>query len=643
MTNEEEDDLQIDATGAINWLLNEENKMSVMVKAAPSAENVQQTVVNDFNINVATANGSGSQTSNLVLIRSLFRMGIPVTGKNFFPSNIQGLPTWYQIRLSREGYLSRRDGVEITVAMNPATVAEDMETALPGGVVLYDDSLPIANHRKDVTFIGMPVKDFVKAVDVPHSLKAYVANFVYVGFLANLLGIEMGEIHEAIRWHFGGKEKPVALNFDIAQAAYDWASENVENSQPYRVERMSGFNEGKILIDGNTSAALGALFNGVNLISWYPITPSSSLAEAAIKYGSQLRTDPDTGQATYAVVQAEDELAAIGMVLGAGWAGARSMTSTAGPGISLMAEFAGLAYFAEVPAVIWDIQRMGPSTGLPTRTCQSDIQSAYYLSHGDSRHVVLFPSSPKECFEMAGTAFDLAERLQTLVFVLSDLDLGMNLWISDEFEYPEKPFDRGKILSADDLTELKGQWGRFVDVDVDGIGYRTIPGNDHPAAGYFTRGTGHNAHAYYSERPDDWEENLMRLERKFNTARTLVPEPEIYADDEARIGIISLGSNHPAVMEARDRLQANNIASSYLRLRALPIGESVRNFIEKYETTYVIENNFDGQLRTILQVEMPESATKLIQISKCDGLPLSARFITEKIEAHMEQMPLVDT
>jgi len=610
--------------------------MSTLVQDAPVNADAKSQIVNDFNINVATANGSGSQTSNLVLIRALFEMGIPVTGKNFFPSNIQGLPTWYQMRLSKEGYFARRDGIEITVCMNPATVAEDMETTIPGGIVLYDDSLPIANHRKDITFFPMPVKALVKEADLPHSLKSYVANFVYVGVLAALLDIEMDEIKKALDWQFDGKEKPIAMNYNMATAGYDWAIANIENGQPYRVERMSGFNEGKILIDGNTAAGIGALAHGVQLMAWYPITPSSSVADAINTYAPQLRTDPDTGKATYAVIQAEDELAAIGMVIGAGWAGARAMTSTAGPGISLMAEFAGLSQFAEIPAVIWDIQRMGPSTGLPTRTCQSDIQSAYNLSHGDSRHPVLFPSSPEECFEMAGDAFDLAERLQTLVFVLSDLDLGMNLWTADPFDFPEKPMDRGKVLSEEDLNELKGQWGRFVDKDGDGIGYRTIPGNKHRSAAYFTRGTGHNEYAVYSERPDDWENNLDRLRRKFDTARKIAPQPEIFDNDKAEIGIISLGSIHPAVVEARDRMSAAGVETSYLRLRSLPISQSVIDFINKYGVLYIVENNYDGQLRGILQNEVPARAANMIQMSKCDGMPVSARWITEAITTHVE-------
>ncbi|HRW06401.1 MAG TPA: 2-oxoacid:acceptor oxidoreductase subunit alpha [Caldilineaceae bacterium] len=605
--------------------------MSLLVQEQSEA-GMQQRIVNDFNINVATANGSGSQTSNSLLIRSLFKMGIPVTGKNLFPSNIQGLPTWYNIRLSNEGYLARREAVEVMICMNGATVAEDMASVAQNGIVLYDDSLPIAAKRADVTYYPMPVKDLVKAADLPFALRDYVANMIYVGVAAHLLEIEMDEIKAALEWNFKGKPKPIALNWDMVQRAYNWAVDNLSNEQPYRVERMSGFNEGKVLVDGNTAAALGALFHGVTFVSWYPITPSSSLAEAINSYGPDLRTDADSGKATYAVIQAEDELAAIGMVLGAGWAGARAMTATSGPGISLMSEFGGMAYFAEIPSVIWDIQRMGPSTGLPTRTGQGDILAAYYLGHGDTHHVVLFPSTPAECFEMAGTAFDLAERLQTLVFVLSDLDLGMNLWISDEFTYPDAPADRGKVLTAEDLKMRGGKWGRYLDEDGDGIPYRTIPGTDHPMAAYFTRGTGHNEYAFYSERSEDWEKNLYRLRRKFDTARTLVPKPVVDEVEEASVAIISVGSNDTAIAEARDRLRVAGVETSYMRLRALPISQSVIDFIGSYDKVYVVENNFDGQLHKILVTETPELATRLISVAKCDGMPLSARFITEAIQ-----------
>lgn len=609
--------------------------MSVFVAEAHSEAEHQLRRVNDFNINVATINGSGSQTSNSVLLRSLFKMGIPITGKNLFPSNIQGLPTWYNVRLSKDGYLARRDGIEIVVCMNPATVAEDMQEVAEGGIVLYDDALPIAARRKDVTYIPMPIKELIKEADLPFNLKDYVANMIYVGYLTYLLDIEMDEIKAALEWNFGGKRKPIELNFGMVERGYNHAKNNVINNQPYRVERMTGFNEGKILVDGNTAAGLGALYHGVQFVSWYPITPSSSLADTINQYAPTLRTDPESGKATYAIIQAEDELAAIGMVIGASWAGARAMTATSGPGISLMAEFVGLAYFAEIPAVIWDIQRMGPSTGLPTRTSQGDILSTYYLSHGDTRHILLFPATPKECFEFAGIAFDLAERFQTPVFVLSDLDLGMNYWISDPFEYPEKPLDRGKVLTAEDLEKLGGSWGRYKDVDGDAIPYRTIPGNKHKMAAYFTRGTGHNEYAGYSERPDDWENNLTRLYRKFETAREYVPTPIIDKVEGAKVGIISLGSNDPAIEEARDRLSGAGVETSYLRLRALPLAASVKEFITQHDHIFVVENNFDGQLYKILVSAAPTSAPKMVSAARCNGLPLSARWITDTIMSHL--------
>ena len=607
--------------------------MAVAVQEAPARPAEAQENVNDFAISVATTNGSGSQTSNGVLVRAFFKMGIPVTAKNLFPSNIQGLPTWYIIRLSKEGHIGRRETIEVQVCMNGRTVAEDMAQVAPGGIVLYDDSLPIAARRKDVTYYPMPVNDLIKAADLPHNLKDYVANMVYVGVLTHLLGIDINEIESALLWNFDGKRKPAQLNMDMVNRSLAWAQENLPKTDGFRVAPMTGFNEGKIMADGNTAAALGAIFGGMSVTSWYPITPASSLAENIAKYAPKLRTDPDTGRATYAVIQAEDELAAIGMVVGAGWAGARAMTSTSGPGMSLMAEFAGLAYFAEIPAVVWNVQRMGPSTGLPTRTAQPDILSAYYLSHGDTRHVVLFPATPAECFEFAGTAFDLAERLQTLVLVLSDLDLGMNVHISEPFAYPEKPMDRGKVLDADQVKALGGSWGRYKDVDGDGIGYRTLPGTRNPNAAYFTRGTGHNEYAAYSERSEDWEANLERLRRKFDTARILVPQPIVDLNEDASVGIISLGSNDGAVQEARSRLAANGVATSYLRLRALPIGPSVRDFIHSHDKIVVVEANFDGQLHNILISEEPAQAGKMISLAKCDGLSLSARFITEGVAA----------
>jgi 2-oxoglutarate ferredoxin oxidoreductase subunit alpha len=438
-----------------------------------------------------------------------------------------------------------------------------------------------------------------------------------------------------VDWNFDGKRKPIDLNMEMVRRSYDWAKANLIKSDPYRVERMSGFNEDKILVDGNTAAALGSIWGGVTVVGWYPITPASSVVDALNKYLPKLRTDPETGKATFAVVQAEDELAAIGMVVGAGWAGARAMTSTSGPGLDLMAEIAGLAYFAEVPAVIWDIQRVGPSTGLPTRTSQADILSAYCLSHGDTRYPLLFPADPTECFEFGNTAFDLAERLQTLVMVLSDLDIGMNVWISDRFEYSDKPLDRGKVLDAEQLSALAGSWGRYKDVDGDGIGYRTLPGTAHPGAAYFTRGTGHTESATYSERPEDWEANLDRLARKLDTARDLVPGPIVDGTPDARIGIISVGSNHPAIVEARDMLNAAGIESAYMRLRALPINDTVREFMHAFEKVFVVENNHDGQLHQILLSEEPLCGGDLVSVARNNGLPLAAAWIAEQIQAKM--------
>ncbi len=602
---------------------------------APGLAAHRAEIINNFSLNIATINGSGSQTSNGVLLRAFFKMGIPVTGKNLFPSNIQGQPTWYIIRLSKDGYLAHRDPYEIAVCLNGRTIAEDMAKVAQGGIVLYDDSLPIAARRPDVTYYPMPVGKLVKESNLPFELRDYIANMVYVGVLTHILDIEMAEIEAAVSWSFDGKPKPIALNMDMVNRAYAWAQANLVKTDPHRVERMTGFNENKIMIDGNTAAALGTIFGGVSVVAWYPITPASSVVDALNKYLPKLRTDPETGKANFAVVQAEDELAALGMLIGAGWAGARAMTATSGPGLDLMGEFAGLAYFAEVPAVLWDIQRIGPSTGLPTRTSQGDISAAYYLSHGDTRHVLLFPCDPKEAFEFGNTALDLAERLQTVVMVLSDLDLGMNIWISDRFEYPEKPLDRGKVLTVEQIKELGGAWGRYKDVDGDGIGWRTLPGAPHPAAAYFTRGTGHTEYATYSERPEDWENNMRRLARKFETARKLAPAPEVFEVKDAEIGIVSLGSNHPAVLEARDLLAAAGVPSSYMRLRALPINDTVREFMHSYDRVFVVENNDEGQLHQILLSEEPLCSGGLVSVSRCNGMPLTAKWIAETITSKM--------
>ena len=588
-------------------------------------------IVNDFSITVATVNGSGSQTANNTLIRAIHKMGVPVSGKNLFPSNIQGLPTWFTIRVSKDGYIARREHAEIIVAMNKATIAEDIQKLEPGSICLYpiDEPLPVKRH--DVTFYPVPVNELTRKSGADAKLRPYVANMVYVGVLSCLLDIDMAEIEAALNFHFSGKKKAVDLNLNVVKAACEWSQANLTKTDPFRVERMVK-TEGTFLIDGNTASALGAIFGGVQFVAWYPITPATSLADALNDYLPIYRTDAD-GKHTYAVIQAEDELAAIGMVVGAGWAGARAMTSTSGPGISLMAEFTGFAFFAEVPAVIWDVQRMGPSTGLPTRVSQGDVMKTYFLGHGDCRHIVLLPADVQECFEFGTTSFDLAERLQTPVFVLSDLDLGMNLWPTEPFKYPEKPLDRGKVLTAEELNKIK-HWQRYADVDGDGIGWRTLPGTNHPFAAYFTRGTGHNDAAVYSERPEDWSKNLERLYHKHDTARTLVPAPIIDAHADAEIGLISYGTNDPAVKEARDRLAKNGVKTSYLRLRALPLESTLIEFIKKHPRVYVVENNFEGQMHELIQLHVPEYATRLVSLAKCDGLPLSARWITEAI---MEQ------
>ncbi len=589
-------------------------------------------IVNDFTIVVATVNGSGSQTANNTIIRSLFKMGIPVNGKNIFPSNISGLPTWFSIRVSKDGYIARREATEILVAFNLQTADADLAALREGSVCLYPNDLKLVDkdNRPDITFYPLPVKQMVKESGVDIKLKDYIANMVYVGALMELLGMEEETVRAALTLHFSGKTKPVELNMGVVTKSAQYVRDNLPKQDPFRVERMDK-TAGKIMIDGNSAGGLGAIWGGVGLVAWYPITPSTSLVDAINDYLPDLRVDPETGKHNYAVIQAEDELAAIGMVLGAGWGGVRAMTATSGPGISLMTEFTGMGYFAEIPGVIWDIMRMGPSTGLPTRVSQGDVLKTYYLGHGDTKNICLLPGSMTECFEFGWRAFDLAERLQTPVFVLSDLDLGMNLWMTDPFEYPTEPMDRGKVLSAEDLKALGGTFSRYKDTDGDGIGYRTLPGNKHPNAAYFTRGTGHNEDAGYSERPDDWENNLERLHRKHETARTIVPRPVVDLRPGAKIGIISYGSPDAAVVEARDLLRAGGVETSYLRLRALPLGEETRQFIGQHDEVFVVELNFDGQMRQLLQLHTPEYATRLLPANKCDGLPLTAQFISEKI------------
>lgn len=587
-------------------------------------------IVNDLSIQVATVNGSGSQTANTVLLRAIFQMGIPVSGKNIFPSNIAGLPTWYTIRANHNGYIARKKEIDFLVAMNPETARDDVLNLTPGSAVVYDEPLRLRDLRQDLTFYPVPFDKIVAPVCPDARLRRLVRNMIYVGGLARLIGIEMDEAKRALDKQLGRKPKALALNWNAIQAGFEYAEKNLPKGDVYSVERMNK-TAGKILIDGNSAAAIGCMFAGVTFVSWYPITPSSSVAEALIEYMGRYRLDPETGKATYAIVQAEDELAALGMAVGAGWAGARAMTTTSGPGISLMAEFTGLAYYAEIPVVIFDIQRTGPSTGLPTRTMQGDILSTALLSHGDTCHILLFPHSVEECFTMAQQAFDLAEEFQTPVFVMSDLDIGMNNWMADPFPYPEQPLRRGKVLTAADLDRLQ-QFERYRDVDGDGICYRTLPGTEHPLAAYFTRGSGHNEKAGYSERSEDYKNNMDRLKRKFETARQRVPAPVIEEDPGAEIGIIAFGSSHWAVLESRDQLRSEqNIPTAYLRIRSFPFNDDILTFVRRMKRVYLVEQNRDGQMCDLVRWAVWRDCNKVRSVRHYTGFPIDARTITDEI------------
>ncbi len=610
---------------------------TVVLEDKASASTGRPRVVNDFSIHVATANGSGSMSSNNILMRSIFQMGIPVSGKNLFPSNIQGLPTWFTIRASREGFIARRRDIGVLICMNPETAHEDVRTVAPGAAVVYEENLNLKTLRDDVHFYPVPFAKLVLELVQDGKLRRLAVNMIYVGVAAWLLDIEMEEIRRAVVKQFKSKEKAVEINQKAIQGGYDWAAQNLTKTDPYRLERMNE-TAGKIIIDGNAASAIGAVMAGVNVVAWYPITPSSSLAESVIEYAKKHRRDPVTGKPTCAVVQAEDELAAVGMVMGAGWAGARAMTTTSGPGISLMSEFVGLGYYAEVPGVIVDVQRVGPSTGLPTRTMQGDILSTYFLSHGDKKHILLIPGSVQECYELTIEAFDLAERFQTPVFVMSDLDLGMNNWMSDPFPYPEKPIDRGKVIRTEE--ELKEhiarfrEFARYKDVDGDGIPYRTLPGViDNPAAAFFTRGSGHTERATYSERPDDYRRNMERLARKFETARRHVPAP-VLDGPGGPLGVIAYGSSDFAVQEARHLLGRRGLATDSLRLRALPLTPETFAFVASHDRVYVVDQNRDGQMHDLLRLELPAGdIAKLRSIRHYDGFPLDAETVIEGIEA----------
>jgi 2-oxoglutarate ferredoxin oxidoreductase subunit alpha len=589
----------------------------------------KKRIVNDFSLQVGTVNGSGSQSSNMVLLRGIFQMGIPVSGKNLFPSNIAGLPTWFTIRANKDGYIARKKEIDFLIAMNPETAREDVMSLAPGAAVIYDEPLNLGSLRSDLTFYSAPFDKLVAPVCPEAKLRKLVKNMLYVGVAAQLLSIDMAQIEKALRKQFKKKQKAADLNWGAVKAGYDYAAATFTKADPFSVEPMNK-TAGKIIIDGNAAAALGCMFAGVTVVTWYPITPSSSLCEQLIDYMKRFRVGKD-GRANFAIVQVEDELAAIGMVLGAGWAGARSMTSTSGPGISLMSEFAGLGYYAEIPGVIFDIQRVGPSTGLPTRTMQGDILSTALLSHGDTKHILLLPSSVEECFTMAGEAFDLAEQFQTPVFVMSDLDLGMNNWMSDPFPYPQQPLQRGKVLSKADLEKLGG-FARYKDVDGDGVGYRTLPGTDHPKAAYFTRGSGHNEKAQYSERPDDYQNNLDRLVKKFETVRSHVPRPELTGTG-SKIGILAYGTTHWAIVECRDQLRGEyNLDTDYLRLRAYPFSREVPEFIDRHQRVYVVEQNRDAQMLSLMRQELDAGRiAKLRSVRHYNGLPIDARSVTDDI------------
>jgi len=588
-----------------------------------------QHVTNDFSINIATVNGSGSQSANSVLMKSIFGMGVPVSAKNLFPSNIAGQPTWFIIRASKDGYVARKREAEVLVALNPDTAKADVLALPSGGVAIYEEHLNLNTLRDDLAFYAVPFDKITAAICTEPKLRKLVKNMVYVGVIAQLLHIDLSVVENGLRLQFAKKQKVFDLNFGAVKAGYDYASENLTKHDPFFIERMDE-TKGKIIIDGNAAAGMGAVFAGVTVVAWYPITPSTSVIEATTDLLKKFRVTPE-GKATFAVAQAEDELAAIGMVLGAGWAGARSMTATSGPGMSLMAEFCGLGYYAEIPGVIVNVQRSGPSTGMPTRTQQSDLLSAAFLSHGDTKHIVLMPGSVKERFELTYAAFDLAERLQTPVFVLTDLDLGMNNWMSDEFEYPTTPLDRGKVLTAEDLERLGG-FGRYRDVDGDAVGYRTLPGTRHPKAGYFTRGTGHTDAALYTEKPDEYIAGMERLSRKFENARKLVPAPVTVRDGSSKIGFIAFGSTDCALRESLDQIKKEyKQDADYIRIRAYPFAHEIHDFVAAHDRVYVVEQNRDAQLASLLKLDLPaDQVVKLRSILHYNGLPIDARSITEE-------------
>ncbi|MCH7820552.1 MAG: 2-oxoacid:acceptor oxidoreductase subunit alpha [Proteobacteria bacterium] len=588
-------------------------------------------IINDVVIKIATVNGTGSASANGLLMKSIFRMGVPVVGKNFFPSNIQGLPTWYEIRVTGDGYQSRSDRVDVMIAMNAQTYARDLADVSPGGWLIYDSTWPRSKmlSRDDVTVFGIPLSKMCNENFEGVRARILMKNIAYVGAVAALLDIDLDTIKTLLEETFADKQHMIESNMVAIRLGYDFADENFVCPLPRKVSPMNG-TQGHIVIDGNTAAGLGCMYAGATVGAWYPITPSTSLMDAFRSFCNKYRSDPESGKRTYCIIQAEDELAAIGMVLGASWNGARSFTPTSGPGISLMSEFLGYAYYAEIPAVVFNVQRTGPSTGMPTRTQQSDLMCCAYASHGDTKHVLLFPADPNECFYMAMSAFDFAERLQTPVMVLSDLDIGMNDWMVPEFEFDDNYVpDRGKVLTADELDDME-EFHRYLDVDGDGIPYRTLPGV-HPTGAYFTRGSGHTKYGDYTEDSDEYRDVVDRLLVKWETARSMLPESEIQYSEVNQAAILTVGSGHGACIEALDRLTEQNIALNYCRVRAFPFSQSTREFINKHEVVYVVEQNRDAQLRTLLMLDSDADPAKLISFLHYDGMPLHAAFVVDKV------------
>ena len=584
------------------------------------------TIANDFTINIATANGTGSQSANLILLQSLFDMGVPVSGKNLFPSNISGLPTWYIVRLSDEGYQAPGDRTHIQVLVNKATWAEDLAALEPGSVVIWNMDSKMPMDREDVVSYPVPMTKLARSLSP--KLAKLVTNIVYVGVLAELLGITDEALHKAVAGQFKGKASAIELNTTALELGRNYAKENFTKGDPYVVEPRA-IEQKRFFMEGNEAVALGCIFGGVQLLAWYPITPSSSLAEGIIGWLPRLRTN-DEGESTCAVIQAEDELAAAGMVLGAGWAGGRGMTATSGPGISLMQEFIGLAYFAEIPSVFWDVNRVGPSTGLPTRTQQSDLSMLYEGSHGDTQHIVIIPGTVEECFEFGWRAFDISERYQTPVFGLSDLDLGMNRWACEGFTYPDAPMDRGKTIREQDVFEAMENFGRYRDLDGDGIPYRTLPGSG--MAPILYRGTGHNPDGVYSEKPDDYFALMKRLKDKVNGAREHLPAPILREEIEGDVGVIYYGSMENTIQEIDDILEATGLKVSQCRVRSLPLHSEVESFIRRHRMTIVLEINRDGQLWGILRRELPNDIVGNVHsVAYSDGMPPRARIYADKI------------